>query len=192
MTRGSSITNNTLYACGYNGYYNLSNNSNNTSNQNTFQNVKVNNNSNATNVMMTCSNQGHNSSYISVAIYRYNSSFASRPYGNQGEWYFGGYDAGVSGRCHSDSYENRRDLDPNRVNNNYRLKNNYFEPYANYGNWFMTQTGQSSSKGAYWADLRTGEVFGTQNSPFGNSGNIGSIGDGTGMGSMRRPRHTHQ
>ena len=56
----------------------------------------------------------------------------------------------------------------------------------------MTQMGQSSSKGAYWADLRTGEVFGTQNSPFGNSGNIGSIGDGTGMVSMRRPRHTHQ
>ena len=53
--------------------------------------------------------------------------------------------------------ENRRDLDPNRVNNNYRLKNNYFEPYANYGNWFMTQMGQSSSKGAYWADLRTGK-----------------------------------
>ena len=192
MTRGSSITNNTLYACGYNGYYNLSNSSNNTSNQNTFQNVKINNNSNATNVMMVCSNQGHSSSHISVAIYRYNSTFAARPYGNRGEWYFGGYDAGVSGRCHSDSYENRRDLDPDYVNNNYRLKNNYFEPYANYGNWFMNQTGRSSAKAAYFVDLRTGEIFGTQNSPFGNSGGIGSIGDGTGMGSMRRPRHTHQ
>ena len=192
MTRGNSITNNQCYAAGYNGYYNLSNSSNNTSNQNTFQNVKVNNNSNATNVMMVCSNQGNSSSYISVAIYKYNSSFASRPYGNSGEWYFGGYDAGVSGRCHSDSYENRRDLDPQRVNNNYRLKNNYFEPYAAYGNWFMNQMGQSSAKGAYFADLRTGLVYKTENSSWGNSGSTGSIGDGTGMGSMRRPRHTHQ
>lgn len=204
MTRGSSITNNTLYACGYNGYYNLSNAANNTTNVSTLQNVKINNNVNATNVMMTVSNQGSSSSYISVAIYRYSGStdtsantgyltnFASRPYGNRGEWYFGGYDAGVSGRCHSDSYENRRDLDPDWINTNYRLKNNYFEPYANYGNWFMTQTGNSSSKGSYWADLTNGVVFTTQNSPFGNSNNTGSSGDGGGMGSLRRPKHQHQ
>ena len=45
MSRGSSITNNTLYACGYNGYYNLSNSSNNTSQQNNFQTVRFRNNS---------------------------------------------------------------------------------------------------------------------------------------------------
>ena len=201
MTRGSSLISNTCYAAGYNGYYNLSNSGNNTSNQSTFQGVRINNNASATNIMQVCSNQGNSSSYISVAVYRYSGTnetsggyvrnFASRPYGNLGEWYFGGYDAGVSGRCHSDSYENRRDLDPDRANNNYRLKNNYFEPYANYGNWFHNQMGQSSAKGAYWVDLTNGVVFGTQNSSFGNSGNIGSVGDGNGMGSMRRPRHTH-
>ena len=89
MTRGSSITNNTLYACGYNGYYNLSNSSNNTSNASTFQTVRYRNNSTFTNCMMVVSNQGHNSSYISIAAYRYNSTFAARKYDNPGEWYYG-------------------------------------------------------------------------------------------------------
>ena len=108
MTRGSSITNNTLYACGYNGYYNLSNSSNNTSNASTFQTVRYRNNSTFTNCMMVVSNQGHNSSYISIAAYRYNSTFASRKYDNPGEWYYGAYN---HGRVDSESYNYYRDND---------------------------------------------------------------------------------
>mgnify|MGYP001270538448 FL=1 len=189
MSRGSSITNNTLYACGYNGYYNLSNSSNNTSNQNTFQTVRFRNNQTFTNAMMVETNQGHNSSYISMAVYRYNSTFAARKYNNIGEWYHNAYNMG---EVHSDSYRaTRRELDPDYINNNYRLKPGVHEPYANYGNWHMMTVGQSSSKQTMWADLRTGQVFHAQNPSIGNSGSASSIGTGTSNGGMRRLRNSH-
>ena len=189
MSRGSSITNNTLYACGYNGYYNLSNSSNNTSNQNTFQTVRFRNNQTFTNAMMVETNQGHNSSYISMAVYRYNSTFAARKYNNIGEWYHNAYNMG---EVHSDSYRaTRRELDPDYINNNYRLKPGVHEPYANYGNWHMMTVGQSSSKQTMWADLRTGQVFHAQNPSIGNSGSASSFGTGTSNGGMRRLRNSH-
>tara|TARA_A100001388_G_scaffold51452_1_gene34749 strand:+ start:451 stop:2967 length:2517 start_codon:yes stop_codon:yes gene_type:complete len=188
MTRGSSITNNTLYACGYNGYYNLSNSSNNTSNASTFQTVRHRNNSTFTNCMMVVSNQGHNSSYISIAAYRYNSTFASRKYDNPGEWYYGGYN---HGRVDSESYNTYRDNDPDYVQNNYRMKPGQREPYANYGNWFFHTCGQSSSKMSMWADLRTGQVFHAQNPSMGNTGYVSSMGGGSANGGMKRLRNSH-
>ena len=188
MTRGSSITNNTLYACGYNGYYNLSNSSNNTSNASTFQTVRYRNNSTFTNCMMVVSNQGHNSSYISIAAYRYNSTFASRKYDNPGEWYYGGYN---HGRVDSESYNTYRDNDPDYVQNNYRMKPGQREPYANYGNWFFHTCGQSSSKMSMWADLRTGQVFHAQNPSMGNTGYVSSMGGGSANGGMKRLRNSH-
>ena len=188
MTRGSSITNNTLYACGYNGYYNLSNSSNNTSNASTFQTVRYRNNSTFTNCMMVVSNQGHNSSYISIAAYRYNSTFAARKYDNPGEWYYGGYN---HGRVDSESYNYYRDNDPDYVQNNYRMKPGQREPYANYGNWFFHTCGQSSSKMSMWADLRTGQVFHAQNPSMGNTGYVSSMGGGSANGGMKRLRNSH-
>ena len=188
MTRGSSITNNTLYACGYNGYYNLSNSSNNTSNASTFQTVRYRNNSTFTNCMMVVSNQGHNSSYISIAAYRYNSTFAARKYDNPGEWYYGAYN---HGRVDSESYNYYRDNDPDYVQNNYRMKPGQREPYANYGNWFFHTCGQSSSKMSMWADLRTGQVFHAQNPSMGNPGYVSSMGGGSGNGGMKRLRNSH-
>ena len=188
MTRGSSITNNTLYACGYNGYYNLSNSSNNTSNASTFQTVRYRNNSTFTNCMMVVSNQGHNSSYISIAAYRYNSTFASRKYDNPGEWYYGAYN---HGRVDSESYNYYRDNDPDYVQNNYRMKPGQREPYANYGNWFFHTCGQSSSKMSMWADLRTGQVFHAQNPSMGNTGYVSSMGGGSANGGMKRLRNSH-
>ena len=88
MTRGSSITNNTLYACGYNGYYNLSNSSNNTSNASTFQTVRYRNNSTFTNCDDGCKLIRDIIVLILVSrLYRYNSTFAARKYDNPGEWY---------------------------------------------------------------------------------------------------------
>mgnify|MGYP001221086878 CR=1 FL=1 len=188
MTRGSSNINNQLYACGYNGYYNLSNSSNNTSNASTFQNVKQRNNSDFTNCMMVESNQGHNSSHISIAAYRYNSTFAARKYNNWGEWYHAGHNFG---RVDSDGYNTRRDFDPDYVQNNYRLKPGIHEPYANYGNWFFHTCGQSSSKESMWADLRTGQVFHAQNPSIGNSGYIASMSNASANGGMKRLRNSH-
>ena len=188
MTRGSSITNNTLYACGYNGYYNLSNSSNNTSNASTFQTVRYRNNSTFTNCMMVVSNQGHNSSYISIAAYRYNSTFAARKYNNPGEWYYGGYN---HGRVDSESYNYYRDNDPDYVQNNYRMKPGQREPYANYGNWFFHTCGQSSSKMSMWADLRTGQVFHAQNPSMGNTGYVASMSTASANGGMKRLRNSH-
>tara|TARA_B100000900_G_scaffold107167_3_gene89193 strand:- start:19613 stop:22123 length:2511 start_codon:yes stop_codon:yes gene_type:complete len=187
MTRGSSNINNTLYACGYNGYYNLSNSSNNTSNASTFQTVRYHNNQTFTNCMMAESNCC-SSSYISVAAYRYNSTFASRKYNNDGEWYYGGYN---HGEVHSESYNYYRDFDPDYVQNNYRMKANEREPYANYGNWFFHTNGQSSSKQSMWADLRTGQVFHAQNPSIGNSGYMSTMGNASATGSMRRLRNSH-
>ena len=187
MTRGSSITNNTLYACGYNGYYNLSNSSNNTSNQSTFQTVRYRNNSTFTNCMMAVSNCC-SSSYISVAAYRYNSTFASRKYNNIGEWYYGGYN---HGRVESESYNYYRDNDPDYVQNNYRMKPGQREPYANYGNWFFHTTGQSSSKMSMWADLRTGQVFHAQNPSIGNTGYVATMSNASANGGMKRLRNSH-
>ena len=190
MTRGSSITNNTLYACGYNGYYNLSNSSNNTSNASTFQNVRYRNNQTFTNCMMFQTNQGHNSSYISISAYRYNSTFAARKYNNDGEWYYGAYNWGY---VNSNSYPNaeHRDHDMEYVASNYRMKPSEREPYANYGNWFHHTCGQSSSKMSMWADLRTGQVFHAQNPSMGNQGYLASMGTGSAFGSMRRIRNSH-
>ena len=70
--------------------------------------------------MMVVSNQGHNSSYISIAVaYRYNSTFAARKYDNPSEWYYGAYN---HGRVDSESYNYYRDNDPDYVQNNYRMK----------------------------------------------------------------------
>ena len=44
--------------------------------------------------MMVETNQGHNSSYISMAVYRYNSTFTARKYNNIGEWYHNAYNMG--------------------------------------------------------------------------------------------------
>jgi len=191
LTRGSSIINNTLYSCGYNGYYNLSISQNSTTNQSTLQNVQINNGSNATNVMSVTSNQGHSSSYIQVAIYRYDSTFAARAKNNLGEWFHGAWDNGVSGNCSSDGYNGRGDQDPNRIDANYRLKNNMYEPYANWGNWFYDVSGTSASKNGFYADLRTGQVFGTQNSNTGNNGYCGGIGSQGGRGNINKIRYTH-
>lgn len=191
LTRGSSIINNTLYSCGYNGYYNLSISQNSTTNQSTLQNVQINNGSNATNVMSVTSNQGHSSSYIQVAIYRYNSTFAARVSNNLGEWFHGGYDNGVSGNCQNDSHNARRDQDPDRVDNNYRLKNNMYEPNAAWGNWFYDVSGTSASKNGFYADLRTGKVYGTQNGNTGNNGYCGGIGSQGGRGNINKIRYTH-
>ena len=187
MTRGSSNINNTLYACGYNGYYNLSNSSNNTSNASTFQTVRYRNNSTFTNCMMVESNCC-SSSYISIAAYRYNSTFAARKYNNIGEWYYGGYN---HGRVESESYNYYRDNDPDYVQNNYRMKPGQREPYANYGNWFFHTTGQSSSKMSMWADLRTGQVFHAQNPSIGNTGNVATMSNASANGSMKRLRNSH-
>tara|TARA_B100001029_G_scaffold130491_1_gene109414 strand:- start:4704 stop:7217 length:2514 start_codon:yes stop_codon:yes gene_type:complete len=187
MTRGSSNINNTLYACGYNGYYNLSNSSNNTSNASTFQNVRQRNNSNFTNCMMVESNCC-SSSYISIAAYRYNSTFAARKYNNIGEWYYGGYN---HGRVESESYNYYRDNDPDYVQNNYRMKPGQREPYANYGNWFFHTCGQSSSKMSMWADLRTGQVFHAQNPSMGNTGYVATMSNASANGSMKRLRNSH-
>ena len=187
MTRGSSNINNTLYACGYNGYYNLSNSSNNTSNASTFQTVRYRNNSTFTNCMMVESNCC-SSSYISIAAYRYNSTFAARKYNNIGEWYYGGYN---HGRVESESYNYYRDNDPDYVQNNYRMKPGQREPYANYGNWFFHTTGQSSSKMSMWADLRTGQVFHAQNPSIGNAGYVATLSNASANGSMKRLRNSH-
>lgn len=187
MTRGSSNINNTLYACGYNGYYNLSNSSNNTSNASTFQTVRYRNNSTFTNCMMVESNCC-SSSYISIAAYRYNSTFAARKYNNDGEWYYGGYN---HGRVESESYNYYRDNDPDYVQNNYRMKPGQREPYANYGNWFFHTCGQSSSKMSMWADLRTGQVFHAQNPSIGNTGNVATMSNASANGSMKRLRNSH-
>ena len=101
MTRGSSITNNTLYACGYNGYYNLSNSSNNTSQQNNFQTVRFRNNSTFTNAMMVETNQGHNSSYISMAVIDIIVPLPQENMITLGEWYHNAYNMG---EVDSDSY----------------------------------------------------------------------------------------
>jgi alpha-tubulin suppressor-like RCC1 family protein len=191
LTRGSSIINNTLYSCGYNGYYNLSISQNSTTNQSTLQNVQINNGSNATNVMSVTSNQGHSSSHIQVAIYRYDSTFAARAKNNLGQWFHGGFDNGVSGNCQNDSYNARGDQDPNRIDANFRLKNNMYEPYAAWGNWFYDVSGTSASKNGFYADLRTGQVFGTQNGNTGNNGYCGGLVSQGGRGNINHIRYTH-
>ena len=124
-----------------------------------------------------------------MAVYRYNSTFAARKYNNDGEWYHNAYNMG---EVHSDSYRaTRREMDPDYINNNYRLKPGVHEPYANYGNWHMMTVGQSSSKQTMWADLRTGQVFHAQNPSIGNSGSASSFGTGTSNGGMRRLRNSH-
>ena len=128
------------------------------------------------------------SSYISVAAYRYNSTFAARKYNNIGEWYYGGYN---HGRVESESYNYYRDNDPDYVQNNYRMKPGQREPYANYGNWFFHTCGQSSSKMSMWADLRTGQVFHAQNPSIGNQGYVASMGTASPNGSMKRLRNSH-
>jgi len=197
VTRGSSNINNTLYMCGYNGYYNLSDNT--TTNRSVLQIAQLLNDSgsqvNFTNVMEAVSNQGHSSSYISGAFYRYNSTWAGQVNQNWGEWYVGAYDVGVMSTGTSDSYNERQDSDPSRTAGNYRYKNNIHETYANKGNWFFTICGHSASKSGFWADFRTGNVFMTQTTSVDNyvrAVHLGTInGRGARCAVMRRIRHAH-
>jgi alpha-tubulin suppressor-like RCC1 family protein len=193
VTRGSSIINNTLFACGYNGYYNLGDNT--TTNRSTLVNVQINNSTNATNCMWMTSNQGHNSSHSSHAIYLYKSAWAGQVNENPGEWYYGGYDLGVHSTGHTDSYNNRQDRDPQRNTGNFRYKNNNYETYANKGNWHYTICGNSSSKSGLWADLKTGMVYLTSNNNLDNNYRAITLGTPAGRTSralvMRRLRNSH-
>ena len=83
VTVGTSDSSNTCYACGYNGYYNLSNSGNNTTNSSTLQLVTYRGGTTLTNVVDVTSNNGHSSSYISQAVKR-----------SDNEWYFGAYNNG--------------------------------------------------------------------------------------------------
>jgi hypothetical protein len=192
-TRGSTNINNTLYMCGYNGYYNLGDNT--TTNRSVLQIVQINNSSNATNVMECVSNQGHSSSYISGAFYRYNSTWAGQVNENWGEWYVGAYDVGVMSTGTSDSYNERQDLDPNRLSGNYRYKNNIQETFANKGNWFFSICGSSASKSGFWADFKNGIVYMTQTTSVDNYVRAVHHGTPNGRGAraavMRRIRHAH-
>jgi alpha-tubulin suppressor-like RCC1 family protein len=197
LTRGSSRINNTLFSCGYNGYYNLGDNT--TTNRSTLVNVLITtkdaDSTNATNIMWMTSNQGHSSSHISHALYRYNSTRAGQTKQNDGEWFFGARDAGVHSTGHGDTYNDRRELDPRRVVNNYRYKSNFFEPYANKGNWYYVIHGNNISKSAMWIDLNTGNPYLSNNTSVDNYVNAITIGNLNGATSrapiMRRLRHTH-
>ena len=67
--------------------------------------------------MMVETNQGHNSSYISMAVYRYNSTFALKSIIT-----LSGISKHKSWEKCTDSYRATREMDPDYINNNYRLK----------------------------------------------------------------------
>lgn len=154
LTIGSSITNNTLFACGYNGHYNLGDNS--TTQRNIFVNVKENNDGNLTNVMDCVSNNGQSGTPISSAIYRYNSTWNALTKENDGEWYFQGYHAGLFSTGTITATNSDQETDSNFLNSNFRYKNNAKWPYANRGNWKIMIQGQNTSKTLMAFDLNTG------------------------------------
>lgn len=173
VTRGSSRTSNTCYACGYNGYYNLSTNANNTTNNYILDTVRYNNNSVMTNVKDITSNQGHSSSYLSHAILR-----------NDDEWYVGGYNNGWMSIGHFDSYNARQPQDPTYTASNYRNKNNVLYPHYS-DNWFPTVMGESSTKHAMWVDLNNGEWYISNND---NGYYCNHPWNGVGAPIMHKPR----
>lgn len=194
LTKGESIIDNTLYACGYNGYYNLGDNS--TTQRNLFVNVKANNDENLTNVMDCVSNQGHSSSHISSAIYRYNSSWASLSKENDGEWYFQGWHVGLFSTGTISNNNSDQETDPNYLANNFRYKNNAKWPYANRGNWKILIQGQTNSKTMMAFDLNTGTGYYSTSSGSENYARSTILGTASGRANVnpsifRRIRHIH-
>jgi hypothetical protein len=147
VARGNSLYDNTLWATGYNGYYNLGDNS--TTNRSTLVNVKVNSGDNATNVIdMTI---GFNNNYNGVAFRRFTNK----------EWYFGGYNNFSLPIGHQDTYNSRQTQDPNYTSSNFRFKNNgLMAPGTHTTSKFRFHYG-ASVKGLTQFDLRTGDVYRT-------------------------------
>jgi hypothetical protein len=144
VARGNSQFDNTLWACGYNGYYNLGDNS--TTNRSTLVNVKVNSGDNATNVIdMTV---GLNNNYNGVAFRRYTNK----------EWYFGGYNNFSLPIGHQDTYNIRQIQDPNYTGSNYRFKNNGLLPPGTHASSKFRFVYGASVKGLIQFDLKTGAV----------------------------------
>lgn len=194
LTKGTSKIDNTLYACGYNGYYNLGDNS--TTQRNLFVNVTANNNENLTNVMDCVSNQGHSSSHISCAIYRYNSSWASLPKENEGDWYFQGHHFGLFSTGTITATNSDQETDPNYTASNFRYKNNAKWPYANRGNWKIMIQGQSTSKTLMAIDLNTGVIYYSMADGSTNYARSVILGTPSGRANVnpsvfRRIRHIH-
>jgi len=194
LTTGSSIINNTLFACGYNGHYNLGDNS--TTQRNLFINVKSNNDQNLTNVMDCVSNNGHSSTPISSCIYRYNSLWASITKQNFGEWYFQGYHFGLFSTGTITATNSDQETDSNFLASNFRYKNNAKWPYANRGNWKIMIQGQSTSKTLMAFDLNTGVGYYSMADGSSNYARSVILGVPSGRASVnpsifRRIRHNH-
>jgi alpha-tubulin suppressor-like RCC1 family protein len=152
VTRGVSDTNNTAFACGYNGYYQLSIAQASTTNQSILTAMQIRSGTALTNVVDAASNCGE-SSYTNLAVKR-----------SDGEWYFcGSKEAGGWASGDTDTRNIRQDRDPDNIANNYRLKNNLMYPhiqnstYRSY--WKYLPFGVTSQKNAMYIDLTTGRVY---------------------------------
>ena len=163
VTRGSSDSSNTLYTCGYNGYYQLSVAQATTTNYSTLQTTQMRSGTTVTNVVDVASNTG-SSSYTNFAVKR-----------TDGEWYFCGYsnNGGAWAVGTTDTYNQRQQTDPDFISGNYRLKNNlmYAEqnPPAYKSYWKYLPFGYSSNKFAMYINLYNGKVY---TSGYGNDNNL--------------------
>jgi hypothetical protein len=179
VARGTSDSSNTAYACGYNGYYNLSSTANDSpSTVSTLQGVYMLNNVALTNLSDVTSNQGHSSSYISHAVRRSN-----------GDWYFGAYNNGAYPIGHFDSYNQRQDQDPNGLSGNYRLKNNVYWPKqrSDRSQYKYILGGYSSNKWGMLQDLKTGEIHMCS---YGNDYYLFNTYTGSGLATLQKLHYT--
>lgn len=178
VTQGTSDSSNTVYACGYNGYYNLSNSGNNTTNSSLLQPVYYNNNVLLQNVTDVTSNQGHSSSYISHAVRR-----------SDGVWLFGAHNNGGMPIGHFDSWNARPEQDPNAISGNYRLKTNGYYPQmrADKTYWKFVNGGYSSNKWQICYDLYSGEVHVTS---YGNDYYLFNSYSGPGFNTPQKLKFT--
>lgn len=148
---GTVVTNTTAFACGYNGYYNLSDNT--STQRNVFTNMLMSvAGTNSTNLTNTTEILGNSSSgnYNGLMVKRYND-----------EWFLGGYNNGTGGVGHADAFNIRQIQDPNYVANNYRVKSNILWPQAFNQNFvkFISRSANTSSGQWVFVYLKTGQLF---------------------------------
>lgn len=151
---GTAVNSTTAFACGYNGYYNLSDTT--TTNRSVFTNMLMttasSNSTNLTNTIDIVGNVSATSYYNGLITHRLND-----------QWYLGGYVNGAGGIGHGDNYNIRQVQDPRNLANNYRVKANILWPQAFDQSYIKVICRSANTSSGQWiiANLKTGQLYGS-------------------------------
>lgn len=146
-----------LYASGYNGYYNLGDGT--ATNRATFVPM-TGPKTGGTNAQLdgglqvTDLTAGYNNNYVTMAV---RTSIDGGNWNN--EWFFSPYSNGSQPIGHTDTYNIQQFQDSAGLATNYRYKNNGMWPSGTIKKSLIRYFGSSTSKGIMMVDLRSGQVY---------------------------------